>query len=269
MKRFWFIILIILTLTELRSENVTPKKEDDQHNYQQLFLGLGYPFIVHSKDFLNDFHDYLGASKSTFSASNLFHLRYKLRPIGLFRIGVELSYFNLLLSDSYQLEAFIGNALHKRDFTQEIKINNIPAFVTLDFVPYQRPYKSYIGLGLGICYSETKWIEYFSSTYKYDDYEPGEHINKSETLPCIKLYTGVELSFDETLDFTFLGSLCFELSYTFYSGTTKFFENTAQQNYTSPVDLDREYTLFPSSLNLSMLVSFNMSEKIFTRNRNK
>ncbi len=267
MKYVLFVFLLIIVAKDLPAQDIAPKKDDDQNNYQQLYLGVGYPFIVNSQDFFNDFQDYLGAGKNTFSASNLYQLKYKLKPLYVFRLGLEINYFNLQLNDAYSTEFTIANAKYNRNLTQEVKVKNIPAYLTLDYVPYYMPYKSYFGLGLGVCYSQIKWNEYSESKYKYDYYKPGEHLNKSEVLPCFKLYTGVELSFDETLDFTFLGSLCFELSYTFYTGSTNFFENTAQQNYTSPVDLSKEYRLFPSSLDLSMLVSFNMSDKIFLRNK--
>ncbi len=269
MVRLTFFLLLLMFTTKLQSQGVIPKEKDDQYKYNQLFLGIGYPFIVNSKDFIEDFQDYLGASENTFSANTLLQFQFKLKPIYDIRIGLDVSYYRLTLNDTYSLEALLANAKYQRDFSQEVDVSNIPIFLTFDYVPYPVPYKSYVGFGVGICYSSLTWLESFSSSYRFDHYIPGEHINEDNISPCFKLFTGVELSFDETLDYSFLGSLCFELSYVFYSGSVKFFENTSQQNYSLPVDLSRDYKLFPSSLNLSMLVSFNMSEKFFIRNKDR
>jgi hypothetical protein len=135
-------------------------------------------------------------------------------------------------------------------------------------VPFQRAYKSYFGVGVGFVSSTIRWTEYANTNTRLDLYKGGAHFEKSETIPSLKFHTGVELAFDETLDYSFLGSLCFELSYTLNYSSSKIFEKVPQQNFSLPVDLGKGYNITPGSLNLSMLVSFNLSEKFFTANKN-
>ena len=236
------------------AQTATLMKHKDNRCYPLLYLSMGYPCGVQAPDFFEDYQTLLNSKVHSFKNSPLFGAGVKFWIADDFRLGAASQYLNSEFFD--ELDTLSGSAA--KHFSEAVSVKSIPVFVTLDYTPYDKQFRNYVGVGAGLLISRITWEEGVSPITPSSKRVGGKHYNQTDLSPAFEIYTGVELGFDEDPSRKFFGSLILEANYTLFFRDADIFKNIKSQLHSVPDGIEDNQSLINGYLGLSVGLSFNL-----------
>lgn len=219
-----------------------------------VFFGGGFPFGASSDDFFEIFHSEIGGKENYAKHSPAANLGFKAWLTRNIRIGSNASFIHSRFYQDYYTEGeFIS-----RSHNHSILIQTIPILLSGEFIPYDKQFRSYIGAAVGITASHIFWDEKIRSTYHLDTRKSSVQFNEAMLSPAFRVFSGIELGFDEYPESQFLGSVIFEFNYTYSNRNVDIFKKIKKQMKDYSSSLDKKVMLFPGYFTFNMALSFNL-----------
>ncbi|HYF04411.1 MAG TPA: hypothetical protein VEC36_13590 [Patescibacteria group bacterium] len=137
------------------------------------------------------------------------------------RYGLAGDFSKAVMPDNYSQAVVVlkNNQLDTlgfRDVSSNLSVSSIPLLVTVEFMPVEAQFSTYVGLGAGIAFNSVFWSESLASSVPADPRKGGVYIDESQITPAGRVYAGVELDFDKRrTSHSILGSLLLEVRYTY------------------------------------------------------
>ncbi len=262
MKYIIIIILIFFVNNAFSKTDV-----DDQKLIKQkrkftslIFFSLGMPFSSGSKDFFNNYDKFFKGYKKDFKLLPTIIAGTKLRFDNNYRIGVQFLYQKTNLRDIYsEIVDEVDNSGY-REYSQIFDISDIPIFLTAEYLPYTSQFRTYVGGGLGFLIRNIKWNERINSSIILDKRKGGLNFNSTDVFTCLKIYSGLELGFDKMSEYTFLGSLVFEVSYNYTIAKSEIYKSVKNQFFSEKNELNNKVNILPGYFIFSVALTFNFNK---------
>ncbi len=259
-----FIIFISLSATRIPAQSAIASGRNIEE--KDFYLMLGYPLAIPSNEFFDIYRNALEGNKSLFDQQLNFGAGTRFEIMDNFRLAMAGNFFLAQLSESYTQGVEFprpGN----RQIVQDIKIQTIPLILSIEHVPWDAQFRTYVGGGGGICFGTIEWNESVYSDIPRDTRTGGLQYEGNEVFPAIRAYIGVELGFDKRRVEALPGSLIIELRYTYIFRKIDIFYRIRRQFQRVPPELESPVTLMPSVLELDLAVSLNFITKISNRSK--
>ncbi len=252
-KKIIYLIVALFCWQSLESQIVLDKYSEFKYK-PILIVGMGFPFSSSSDEFVNLYKNEIGGNDVLLSSAPNLSINYKTWMTEDLRMGISANFANSSFFDSF----WEVGANITRNLTQDLKINSFPVLVLAEFMPYDKQFRSYIGGGLGANLSNIVWKEIVSSTYSKDKRITGDRYSAWSVSPQMRIYSGIELGFDEYPNSKFLGSIVFEFDYNYSFRYIDIFKGIKKhlENYSSK--LDDKIIFYPASFVFTVALSFNL-----------
>jgi len=260
--------LKILFVFYVFSVNITLIKCEETENsidtlfQSSIFIMVGTTYGANAGSFFKDYKTYLGGYYNDFKTEPSLTVGTKVVINENFRLTASTSYIYSYLNESYNQKFKSSKGDESRYINQRIDIKSTPVFVSLEYFPYKEQFKSYIGGGVGLCYTGINWVEKVFSTYETDSRKGGIHLSENGLKPAFTIFAAIDLGFDKRPEETFIGSLLLETKFSYFFRKYRMFSKLAKQLRDNKGDFDNFYTIIPYYIGLNMGVTFNFVRKI-------
>lgn len=216
------------------------------------FVTVGGVYGASSVEFLDTYRKEIGGNNVEFKHSPAFGVGLKFWLSDKYRMSVSGDYFSSTMNDNFnQLDSLaIGNV--SRNIIEKITSNSIPIVLSVDYIPIEQQFKSYVSLGSGILISQTKWTETVNSNRNSDPRTGGTHYDATDITPLIRGAVGMELDFDRAVTGNIIGNLTIELRYTYMFRNLDLFGNIKNQLHTQSSVLENKVEFIPGYLSLNL-----------------
>ena len=150
-----------------------------------------------------------------------------------------------------------------RAFVENISVKTIPIIVNYDWYYFFDKYKSYLSGGLGLAYSESKWVEYVESPIMFDPRVGGTLLNEITFYPALSLTSGIQLDFDEKSIPKFIRGVTINAELLYLIRKTDIFSKVREQIKPMPAELaDKKFVLpFMVGLNFGLVLNIESKKK--------
>jgi hypothetical protein len=263
-KNFFFItiILFILSIINLLSQ-VGEKKNLDfyyEHYNSIIYISGGFVLFSESQNFFDQYKNVLDGTKSDFNFFPLASVGTKFQLWKSFRTGfdIELSYAQMKEAYTRNLKITLDGY---RSYSQTIRINSIPVIFIFEFIPIQKQFRTYSGVGIGFVYRNITWNELIISSDPYDKRKDGQHYNETEIIPATRIYAGLDLGFDKEKIEKLLSSFFIEIRYTCSYRKLSIFNSIEKQFTEVPSKIFDKTSIIPGYLGLYFGLSFNFKRR--------
>ena len=259
MKKYLIIKLIALIIVimncnvESSGQIVLDRFTESQYK-PILSVNLGFPFGFASEDFFSIYRNELDGKNEYTRHSPTISIVYKTWLTPNFRMGLSANILRSTFSDYY----YTSGANFSRNHTQEIVTQTLPIILSGELIPYDKQFRSYIGGGVGINVSNINWEERVNSTYQLDKRKGGLHYSETSLVPAFRMFSGLELGFDEFPESEFLGSIIFELQYTYSFRNPNLFKSIKNQLIEPSEVLNKRIKFLPGYFSFHLGLSLNL-----------
>jgi len=253
MRNIVFIIVILLISTELQSQIVLDKFTESRFK-PILSFNIGFPFGFSSDEFFKIYREKFEGKQRYTRHSPTIAIGYKTWITRNVRLGLSANFLRSTFYDYY----YTGGLNYSRNHNQEFLFQTIPIILSGELIPYDKQFRSYIGGGIGLNANHIHWKERVNSTFPLDLRKGGVHYSEASIAPAFRIFSGLELGFDEFPESEFLGSIIFEFQYTYSPRKVDLFKNVKKQ-FIEPLDrLDKKLIIFPGFFCFQIGLSFNL-----------
>ncbi len=259
-----YLIFIVFCTNFVFAANTEGNNKADTVKYLQTtftFL-IGFPFPSQSKGFKDVYMNTLKGINTYYPPSSLLTIKFQLTYNRFLKLGVLWENFSTEFRDNYtHYFTIVGENIY-RTYNQRLDIRTSPLLLIAEYSPALTPYKSYVGMGLGVSFDKIYWYQTVNSNLSNDVRKSGEIYNDSPISPAIKLYSGVLLNFDKKHVRDFLGAVHFELSINYVYRSLNIYEQLTKQYVSPPKEFYERYLILPFYLSLSGGISFNLFHQL-------
>ena len=231
---------------------------DYQHKNILFFLSIGYPLAAETEDFYDHYSELFVPVKGKFRLTGIVSCGMRVQFFEKCRLGIVADYSAASFRDSYTNSFQVLDQKFTREFLNTVRMSTLPVFITAEYLPLNKQFRSYTGLGVGMVISDIVWNQHVNSNYDLDSRSGGEHYNESHIFPALRIYTGFELGFDQSKKYSYLGSFTMELSYTYMFRKLALFSAIKNQYMNPPESIDKISTILPGYIGLNIGVTINM-----------
>lgn len=219
---------------------------------------IGTKFNLGNSSF---FSEYAKAfhTNNIFMVQPVFGGALRAEPISGIRFGVSGEYFRFRYSDYFTKEAFSpidSTPVGFRSATESISFSAVPIILTIDLIPSSNQFRTYSGIGIGLCLGHIRWEENINSSVKNDKRVGGILFDDNLISPAACLYAGIELGFDKRKKDNNFVSLTIEARYTYIGMTAPLFKSISNQFYNPPENWQENYMIGASAFSLQIGLSF-------------
>jgi hypothetical protein len=257
---FLFVICIVITRSEAQ-ESPNNSAFGYKHYFSVFYMTIGTALAQNNTHFISDQQDYFHSIRKELKSSPLFGFGIKVHVSPNFRVGGNVG---VLVSNLNEFKENIkieypngGKATQTID--QQFKVKTIPINLTLDYVESMSQFRTNVGIGAGLTYSDIKWQEEVQSTNNNDLRVGGDLYSQSGFYPSISFYAATELGFDK-FNQDFFSSLIIQLDYSYTFRKINLYEKVRYQFKDAPQEWNEEQNFFPSYIGLSIGFTFNLSK---------
>lgn len=255
-----FVLMLIIFVSYLKCYSM----EDSLKPLIPLKMNKTISAFIGSKFNLGNstfFREYSKAfhTNNIFMVQPVFGVTLSAEPLSRIRFGVSGEYFAGHYSDFFTQEAFspidstlVGN----RSLSESISFRAIPIMATIDVIPSTNQFRTYSGLGIGLCIGHIRWEEKINSNVRNDRRIGGVVFDENLVSPAACLYAGIELGFDKRKKDDNFVSLTIEARYTFLGMSAPMFKNISQQFYNTPENWKDNFSIGASAFSLQVGLSF-------------
>ncbi|MBI3257993.1 MAG: hypothetical protein HYZ54_00700 [Ignavibacteriae bacterium] len=219
---------------------------------------LGMKFNLGNSEFYTEYAKAFHVNNS-YMVQPVFGITFRAEPITGIRFGASGEYFKGHFFDNFSQLAYspIDSALVGfRSPTETIDFKAIPLLLTVDLIPSANQFRTYSGIGIGLCVGHIRWEEAMYSSVKNDSRIGGVVFDENLISPAGCIYAGLELGFDKkTKDDNFI-SLTIEARYTYVGMSAPMFKAISSQFFRPPESWQKNYLIGASSFSLQIGLSF-------------
>ena len=219
---------------------------------------LGSKFNLGNSEFYTEYAKAFHIN-NTYMVQPVVGICFRGEPIPGIRFGVSGEYFKGHFFDSFSEQAYspIDSALVGiRSPTETIDFKAIPLLLTVDLIPSGNQFRTYSGIGIGLCVGHIRWEEVLSSTVKNDIRVGGVVYDESIISPAGCIYAGLELGFDKRSKDDNFVSLTIEARYTYVGMSAPMFKAISSQFFRPPDSWQKNFLIGASSFSLQIGLSF-------------
>jgi hypothetical protein len=226
------------------------------------YVSVGGVYATSANDFLDSYHGVIGGGSSTFKHSPAYGVGLKFWLTDHYRMSVAADYFKSDFYDYFdQADSLnIGNV--ERNIAEQISASTLPITLSIDFIPLEQQFKTYVSLGTGIVISKVNWTEKVNSNRQSDPRKGGEHYGETQLFPLVRTAVGVELNFDKSVAGNVVGSLTFELRYTYMFRNIDLFGEVKNQFENGTSSLEGQVAFLPGYLSLNLQFGIEFFQKL-------
>lgn len=195
-------------------------------------LDVGSVMGIHSADFFRDYKRVLGGPSSTFNAPEVLRVGVGSYQVPDVAFGLATSYYRAVVRETYLTQpALLDTTVRTptQTLSQDIALTAVPVFATVDYVPMQRQFTTYVGVGLGLCVTSIRWDETTSVSQAVGARLSGERYRASHIVPAAMVRAGVSLGLDQRLSTTTSAAVHIEVTYSYIPVRAPLFERVASQ----------------------------------------
>lgn len=262
------LILLILGATSgfaqdsIRAgERLVPLGQPEQRRVARptrIYGDLFGTFGRNASEFFKDYRRYLGGQASTFDAPLGLSAGVSSFQIPDIGIGLMVSYSRSVIRETYLFTSALDSTRPIQSTSQNMTVSVVPVVLTLDYLPLERQFTTYVGVMAGLAFTSIKWNESLAKTTLPGARPSGERYDQSHVSPAVGARAGVSLGWDRRYDARVRPALFIEASYMFIPVSAPLFEETAKTLPGSPTRLRESYAIqaggFGLHLGISLLV---------------
>lgn len=266
MRKIEIVIIAFSLILLIGGSPATSANQKFQENvYTVVYFMGGFPFGYGASDFFDTKTDILGGKKRRIKASPLMGVGTKYYVNDHFRVDFSVDYFYSSYNDSYLHEVELSTRNEHHSVVDDITISNMPFILSLEYVPHNQQYNTYLGAGAGFSTGQLLWEETVSSPVVWDRRTGGTIFDENLTSPTFRFYSGVELAFDKDEFQYFLGNLLIEFRYTYIFRGQKLLEKFKKQYVLEHPEFDEKYSFIPFYLSLNIGVTLNFNKNVLNK----
>ncbi len=251
------ILIVILLLISIGISNSQEFQYSSASYKTFLTIYAGYAHGENSADFYELYVNSLGGRKKSFKSNPYFGISFKYQYFDHFKFGLSAGYLSSSLEDSYTEVLKRNDVQFYRNIDENIKYETLPIMLTLDYIPIEIPYRTYLGIGAGIALNTVKWTELVSSDMINNERISGTVINENFVSPAAKIYAGVELDFDKEYKYSMVGGLILEAQLHYIYRYKNYLANAEQTFFKKSEVFNKNFTILPYYICLNIGVSLN------------
>ena len=220
---------------------------------------------IQAPDFIRDYQGVLGGAASSFGV-----------PIGArasvhqyltdeISVGVSGGFFRATIRENYTYDPKppttpLGPA---QNVTQNIEVSTIPVLLNLDLFPARRQFTGYLGVGIGLVFSNVFWSEEIQTSRLLGARRSGTRYNGSLIAPTAKLRAGVSLGFDGSAMARSATGIRIEVGYTFAPLQDRFFAGQFDSFAVPPPQrLGQEYMIDAGGVSIEIGISLLLRQRL-------
>ncbi len=227
-----------------------------------IYAQIGFSMASESKEFFDKYGELLGGFKTSFNKNPALGAGVKFQFSENFRYCVEFEYLKFKLMDNYSLEIAELDEKWIRSFSQRITIEDYPVLVSLEYMPINQQFRTYVGAGAGVLISSTVWNESVDSNIPRDSRKGGKHYDEVNYFPSFRFYVGTALGFDKIDAKSLFGGLTVELKYNYSLREFDIFHEISEQmeELDKRKNFKQELTILPGYIGLYIGATLNLSQ---------
>ena len=216
------------------------------------YVTLGGVFGASTSNFQDDYQNIIGGNSLDFRDSPAFGVGLKFWLEDHYRLSIATDYFDSKSTDSYVKFDSLSIGTVTRNINNEFNISSIPIVVSIDYIPVEQQFKTYVSLGAGILVSKVNWKENVNTNRASDIRIGGTHYDATDIFPLLRGGLGMELDFDQSVTGNIIGNLTIELRYTYMFRRVDMYNNIKNQLGSESSQLGNSVELIPGYLSLNL-----------------
>lgn len=226
------------------------------------FVTIGGVYGTSSSQFFNSYQDVIGGDNSSLKHSPVYGAGLKFWLSDNYRVSVAVDYFKSEMYDSFAQSDSLKIGKVNRNIAEKLSSSTIPLTFSLDFIPVEQQFKTYVSLGGGIVISKVNWTERVYSDLHSDLREGGALYDKTDVFPLLRGAVGLELNFDKSVTGNIIGSLTLELRYTYMFRNLDLFGKVKNQFDSPPSQLEEDVSFIPGYMSLNLQFGIEFFQKV-------
>lgn len=216
------------------------------------FITLGGVYGANSSEFLDKYQNIIGGNEVKFKHTPAFGVGLKFWINEKYRLSVGGDYFFSSFNDSFDDFDSLNIGTVNRSIISKVNSSTIPIVFSVDYIPVEQQYKTYISFGTGIVISKTKWTEKVNSNRSSDYRVGGTQYDATDINPLLRAAVGLELDFDKAVVGNIIGNLTIEARLTYMFRNLNIFENIKNQLGDRSSLLENSVEFIPGYLSLNL-----------------
>ena len=206
-------------------------------------VDVNWVFGTQAPAFFQDYQGLLGGHASGFDTPtglNIAVSSFQMQDVG---IGISAGYYRAVVREAYAYEPDLYPIPTgpRQGVSQNIAMEVIPAFLTVDYFPVQRQFTGYIGAGAGMAAVSFSWTETLSKSNERGARLSGERYDDSELTFAVMGHAGISLGFDDPLSHKTNAAIYFEVGYQYIPFSAPVFVRTAETLLWAPERTNGDY----------------------------
>ena len=216
------------------------------------YITVGGVYGANSALFIEKYQDIIGGNEVQFKHTPAFGAGLKFWLNEKYRLSIGGDYFFSSFNDSFDDFDSLSIGTVNRNIITKFTSSTLPIVFSVDYIPIEQQFKTYLSFGTGIVISKTKWTEQVSSTRSSDFRVGGTQYDATDINPLIRGAIGMELDFDKAVVGNIIGNLTIEARYTYMFRRLNLFENIKNQLGERSSQLENSVEFIPGYLSLNL-----------------
>jgi hypothetical protein len=216
------------------------------------YVSAGGVYGGNSAEFMDIYRNEIGGNNVNFKHTPAFGFGLKVWVNDNYRVSLHAEYFESKINDSYFEFDSLQLGTVERDISHKIESTTIPIIASIDYIPIEQQFKTNLTFGAGVVISRVNWEEKVNSSRVSDNRTGGIQYNQTDILPMLRAGLGVELDFDKPVVGEIIGSLTFELSYSYMFRNLSMYDNIKNQFVDESFTLPNTVEFLPGYLSLKL-----------------
>jgi hypothetical protein len=260
--KYYLLIFVICILHSKSEANDAANSAFAYKHYNSVFyMTVGTALAQNTTKFISTQQEYFHSIRQEVKTSPLLAAGLKFHVTPNLRVGGSVGYLTSNLNEFKEdiQVTYPNGGTARQTIEQEFVIQTLPINATIGYVKSLSQFRSYVGCGLGMTYSNIQWNEEVSSTNEFDPRVGGELYSNAGFYPSLSFYAATEFGFDR-LNQDFFSSLIIQLDYSYTFRKINLYEKVQYQFVDAPREWSQEENFFPSYIGLSIGFTFNLSK---------
>lgn len=209
-----FILLVAWPLS-IYGQGATAPPSGKKGKPIRLAADLNWRFGVHGIEFFQQYKRLVGGPSSTFDI-----------PLGLWAslgsyqfenvvIGVTGGYNRAVVRENYVYRPFGQDTVRRvtQGLSQNMALTTVPVMLSLDYLPIDRQFATYVGAALGVSATSFVWTETAAASQDVRSRSSGTRFDDSRITPSAMVRVGVLLGWDKDVRTRTSAGFYLEVSY--------------------------------------------------------
>jgi hypothetical protein len=181
----------------------------------RLAVDLNWRFGVHGIEFFQEYKRLVGGPSSTFDVPLGFWASIGSYQFENIAIGITGGYNRAVVRENYTYRPFGSDTMRRvtQGLSQNMALTAVPVMLSLDYLPIDRQFSTYIGAAAGIAVTSFSWTESAAESQDPRARTGGVRFDDSRVTPAGMVRAGVVLGWDKEVKTRTSAGLYLEVSY--------------------------------------------------------